>query len=50
MVERHPDKPWSWAGLSYNRNITLDMVERHPDKPWDWYGLSCNAGHINEVF
>ena len=38
----NPEKPWSWAGLSRNPNITLDIVLKHPEKPWDWAGLSWN--------
>ena len=36
IVEKHPDKPWNWSGLSRNPNVTFDVVEKHPDKPWDW--------------
>jgi hypothetical protein len=39
---RNPDKPWNWAWLSNNPNITWDIVEANPDKPWNWAWLSNN--------
>jgi hypothetical protein len=38
----HPDKPWNWACLSGNPNITWEIVQKYPDKPWDWLELSEN--------
>jgi hypothetical protein len=42
LVIANPDKPWDWARLSYNPNITLKDVLANPDKPWRWYWLSRN--------
>ena len=36
FVEKYPDKPWDWYGLSCNPNITMEIVEKYPDKPWNW--------------
>ena len=27
IVEKYPDKPWDWGGISQNSNITMDMIE-----------------------
>ena len=40
FVERHPEYPWSWEGISQNENLTMDFVERHPEYPWVWYYIS----------
>ena len=42
LLEKYPDKDWSWFRLSKNPNVTMDFVNSHPDKPWSWYGLSWN--------
>jgi hypothetical protein len=36
----HPDKPWSWGGLSQNPSITFRDVLNHPEKDWDYDELS----------
>ena len=42
LLEKYPDKPWDWSGLSCNKNITMSDVLNNPDKPWDWSRLSRN--------
>ena len=42
IIEKYPDKPWDWYGLSCNPNITMDIIEKYSDKPWNWDGISCN--------
>jgi hypothetical protein len=41
-VEANLDKPWYYALLSGNPNITWDIVEANPDKDWDYNFLSSN--------
>jgi hypothetical protein len=36
IIEKYPDKEWSWQGFSSNPNITMDIIEKYPDKEWDW--------------
>ena len=42
FVEDNMDKPWNWANISCNPNITMEMIKANPDKPWDWYWISRN--------
>ena len=42
FIEKHPEKPWDWAWISKNPNITIKMIEKHPDKPWNWRYISRN--------
>ena len=42
LLEKHPEKPWDWHGISSNPNITMEFIEKHPNKPWDWYMISRN--------
>ena len=42
IIEKHPNKPWNWNGISYNPNITMDIIDKYFDKPWNWYGISGN--------
>ena len=46
LLQLYPDKPWDWAGLSQNPNITWEIIQAHPDKPWDYDGLSINPNII----
>ena len=39
FIEKYPNKPWNWRGLSRNQNITWDIVKANPNKPWCWYGF-----------
>jgi hypothetical protein len=32
IVERHPEKPWDWKGISGNPNITMEIIEKNIDK------------------
>ena len=36
IIERNPNKPWSWWGVSANPNITVDIIQKYPDKSWEW--------------
>ena len=29
IVEKYPNKPWNWGGLSFNPKITLELVEKY---------------------
>ena len=49
IVEKYPDKPWDWYGISRNPNITMEFVEKYPDKPWNWCGLSYNPNITMEL-
>ena len=42
LLEKYPDKDWSWNYISRNPNITIDIIETHPDKDWSWNYISCN--------
>ena len=42
LLKLYPDKPWDYAELSYNPNITWDIVKNNPDKPWNYFDLSQN--------
>ena len=42
LLEKYPEKPWDWGGISSNPNITMEMIEKHPEKPWSWNGISYN--------
>lgn len=35
-------KPWNFAALSVNPNITWDVIKANPDKPWSYLHLSSN--------
>jgi len=42
LLEKYPDKPWDWSGISRNPNITMEIIEKYPDKPWVWHCISNN--------
>ena len=42
-VEKNPNKPWDWYGISQNPNVTMEFVEKNPNKPWSWGGMSYNC-------
>ena len=42
IIKNNLDKPWDWAAISSNRNITWDIIKNNPDKSWDWEGISNN--------
>ena len=48
-ILNHPEKPWSWRGISCNPNLTMEMIEAHPEKPWDWWGISRNLNITMEM-
>ena len=29
LLEKYPDKDWSWNYISRNPNITMDIIEKH---------------------
>lgn len=41
-ILRHPTKPFDWAGITCNPNITFDIVEKYSDIPWSYTWLSLN--------
>ena len=47
-IERHPEKPWIWYGVSRNPNITMEFIESHPEKTWNWEGVSMNPNLTKE--
>jgi hypothetical protein len=49
MIERYPDKPWYWVGISYNPNLIMEMIERYQDKPGNWGGISYNPNLTMEM-
>lgn len=40
LVERFPDKPWSWSVLTYR--FSFVEIDEHIDWPWDWDRLSAS--------
>src|SRR5208283_3501814 len=42
LLEKYPDKPWNWHGVSQNPNITPEYIETHPELPWRWHSISYN--------
>lgn len=44
------DKPWSWAALSSNTNITSHTVQKHKRLPWHWEKLACPFPLGREMF
>ena len=42
LLEKYPNKPWDWQGISQNPNITMSIIEKYPNKPWDWQWISRN--------
>ena len=60
LLEKYPNKPWNWVGISRNPNITMEFIEKYPDKMWIWgpYGISYNPNitiefiekHINKIY
>ena len=50
-VNRHPELPWCWQGLTSNPSIPLDYMDQHPELPWHKeeydlrkYGGECGLG------
>jgi hypothetical protein len=44
VVRSNLSLPWSFKGLSRNKNITMALVEELIDKPWDWKYIGCKEG------
>ena len=42
FIEKHPDKPWHWDGISENPNITMEFIEKNIEKI-DFNELSKNT-------
>jgi len=49
LIEKYPDKPWNWRGISLNPNITWKFIETNQDKPWNWSYLSSNPNITMEI-
>ena len=32
LLEKHPEKPWKWIGISWNQNLTLEYIEKNINK------------------
>ena len=39
LLEKYPEKPWDWSGISSNPNVTMEMIEKCPNKRWNWYNI-----------
>ena len=48
-IQDNPEKPWSWEGISMNKNITMKIVLDNPDKPWNWDWISMNENITWEI-
>ena len=42
IIRKNPDKPFNWAWISLNPNITIDFIINNLDKPFDWGNISTN--------
>ena len=42
IIEKYPDKPWSWEHITYNPNISPEYIENNLDKPWKWSYMDYN--------
>ena len=49
IIEKYPDKPWSWCHISDNPNITMEFIEKYPEKPWEWMSISENSNITIEI-
>ena len=49
LIDRFPNKPWSYDILSGNPNITWETVQANPDKPWNYNLLSGNPSITWEI-
>jgi len=41
IIEKYPNKPWNWHGISRNPNITLKFIEKNVNKI-NFFSLSSN--------
>ena len=42
IIDKYPDKPWNWGGISCNPNITMEIIEKYINKiNFEW--LSYNS-------
>jgi len=32
LLEKYPEKPWDWGGISSNPNITMEFIEKNINK------------------
>jgi hypothetical protein len=32
LLEKHPEKPWDWYGISCNPNIIMEYIEKYINK------------------
>ena len=42
IIQENPEKPWNWAYIALNPNITFDIIQNSSNKPWSWYVISDN--------
>ncbi len=41
-IEKHPEIPWKYNGISDNPNLTIDFLKRHLDREWKWNRVTKN--------
>jgi hypothetical protein len=49
LIEKYPNKNWSWSRISCNHNITMEIIEKYPNKPWEWDCISWNPNLTIEM-
>ena len=32
LLEKYPEKPWNWFGISHNPNLTIEFIEKNINK------------------
>ena len=42
ILQRYSHFPWSYADMSYNSNLTVDILYNFKDKEWDWFRVLKN--------
>ena len=49
IIEKHPEKPWEWADISWNPNLTMEFIEKHPEEDWNWNLISVNPNITMDI-
>lgn len=50
IIEKYPDNPWDWDGLSSHSNITWEIIRQNPDKPWNINNVKHNPNITTEIY
>jgi hypothetical protein len=50
FIDKNPDKPWDWSGISGNPNLTMEFIDKNPDKIWNWSAITRNSMNYNERY